>query len=694
MIHRSLLSLFVLLLPVTGFAAGYLEFNEDGTPYKWDNSVNYFLDTSDLGSIPKAGVNGADDLVDQAFAAWSAVPGYTVTFNNGGNASGPSSGDVKLSNLSSYVNFNGTSCPVQDFIIVYDDDGTIFSNLFGSSSSSILGLATPSVLSESTNKITCGYALLNGDAVTDVDTLEYTLMHELGHGKNLSHTQINADLYLDGGNANDQYIPLMFPVIPQNLTAALNGGIGGIKLDDQFSLLYIYNQFVLNTESRIRGKVTGISGDGVLGANVICYDKNNADENVVSWISDAVLDGQGEYVCGHLPAGDYQVKIEPVTVAINQWTQGTPPFIPTEFFNGANESSDSAIDSLADKTDITVGSGDTVEDINLFVNDNGRITSTQTIAGSAGGTNVADLEYFLYVPRSVSKVTFELKTSSSEDLDLYGKCDAPFSLATSTAGPFYDPSDSNQQAVFGGASSSGNEKVVLDGSSTPKVDNCEYHLLVVNYGSSQANFELTATMEGNEPKLRADFNPQNEIQNNGQTLVSLITVQADDDQFTVSSIKFTDAGIKSVSSVTTTSLYADDNNNGRVDAADTLLATGSMNSASRSFTLSNLNLFIKEGQQKQLLVTYQLPASASSLPLMFLFAGLVVFAILGKNKKVGFTISVLFLGMVFGRCSGSDTYDYNPTIQEPTEITAKAAGFGDQYSVQVGKPSSVKEFFE
>lgn len=695
--NRAILVILLLVANIS-HAAGYLEFDDNGTPYKWDNSVTYVVDTSDLGTIMKGNQitpGTADYLVRQAFDAWENV-NPTPAFVGGADASGPNSGDIKLSNFSSYVNLNGTSCPTPDFVVVYDDDGTIFANLFGSSSSSILGLSTPSVLNKVTHKVTCGYALLNGDAVGDLDTLEYTLMHEFGHGRNLEHTQINADLYLDGGNLNDQYIPLMFPVIPQNLTGlggALLGGMGGIKLDDQFSLLYLYNDSVLNNEGRIRGKVRGISGDGVLGANVVCYDKDHPDENVVSWVSDSVLDGQGEYECGHLPDGDYQVRIEPVTIAINQWTQGTPPFIPTEFFNGANESSDASIDALSEKTDVTISSSDTVDNINLFVNDNGRITSTQTITGTAAATDVADLEYFAYVPESVSKVTFELKTNSSQDLDLYGKCDSPFSLATSTAGSFYDPSDPTAQAIFGGAGASGNEEVTLDGSSSPKKDNCEYHLLVVNYGSAAANFQLTVTMEGNKPNLRANFDPKNERQSNGETLVSLVTMQAEDDQFTVESIKFTDTGIKSVSNVSNVALYEDTNNNGRVDAADDLLDTTTISGA-RTFTLNNLNLFIKEGQQKQILVTYQIPSSASSLPLMILLIGVFAVAIFSKNKKIGFTTAILFACVMLNRCSGSDTHDYNPTIEQPTEIKAKASGFGDEYSVQVGKPQSVKEFFE
>ncbi len=607
--------------------------------------------------------------------------------------------DITQSNIATYVNFNGTSCPVQDFVVVYDNDGEIFSDLFGGASQGILGIASPSVLVNSTLKITCGYALINGSSVPDnsgttQQSVLYTLMHELGHGQNIEHSEINEALSTDGSLVNDQYIPLMFPIIPTGLTAALAGGIGGIKLDDQFSIHTLYNQSLLNSEGRIKGTVTNKAGDGLLGVNVICYDKNNPLENVVSWLSDSALDGNGEYICGHLPAGDYQVKIEPVTKAINQWEQGTPPYIPSEFFNGANESSDADIDSLTEKTDIAIASS-TVSNINLITNDNGQVTSTKKVTGTIDPTSAADLEYFIYVPKSVTKATFTLNsTPSTSDVDIYGKCDSPFSLALDTAGPIYNPtSPQTQQAEFAGAGSTGDETVELDSSSSPKVDNCEYHLLLVNYDQAAATFELTATLQGDTPQLKADFSPKKSVQTNGETLVSQAIFEAQDDQFTISSIKFTDTGVLSVGSVSLVSLYEDENNNGRVDAADTLLASTTDMNANRTFTLSNLNLFIDEGKQKKLLITYALPASSSVST--FLVIALVGFVLLGLvRRETRYMVSILFVMTTLTQCSGSSEQDYNPVVVESTDLQAEASGFGDKFNVQVGKPDSVKEFFE
>lgn len=691
---KAIITILSAILPVSALAAGYLEFTNTGLPYKWDSPVTYTIDDGNLGGMTEV---QADALVTQAFAAWAAIPDAALTFVNSGSDAVV---DITSNNVNTYVNFNGTSCPIPDFVVVYDSNGQIFASLFGSAASGILGIASPSVLVNSTRKITCGYALINGDAVpnnlpTTQESVLYTLMHEFGHGQNLVHSQINEDLAEDSNAANDQYIPLMYPVIPTFLTNALAGGAGGIKLDDQFSIHYLYNSSVLNSEGRITGKVKDRQNQGVLGVNVVCYDKNNPEENVVSWISDAGLEGNGEYVCGHLPAGDYQVKIEPVTKAINNWDQGTPPFIPAEFFNGENESSKSDIDDRTEKTDITVATS-TVSGIDFFINDDGKITSTKTVTGTIQPNSAADLEYFIYVPKGANKATFKLESSpSAADVDVYGKCDTPFSLALDTVGPIYNPtSPDSQQADFAGAGSDGNENVELDSSSSPEIDNCEYHLLLVNYDdSSEVTYQLTATLEGDTPQLKAAFNPKNEVQDNGETLVSEVIFEAQDDQFSISSIKFTDIGILSLGSVTAVTLYEDDNNNGRVDEADTILDTTSLDASNRTFTMSNLNVFIDEGRQTNLLITYTMPTT-SSTPLWMGLAlvGFALMFVFGRKNKSMLVVLIALIPLV--QCSGDSEKDYNPIVQETTDLQAEASGFGEQFNLQVGKPSSVKDFFK
>ncbi len=220
--------------------------------------------------------------------------------------------------------------------------------------------------------------------------------------------------------------------------------------------------------------------------------------------------------------------------------------------------------------------------------------------------------------------------------------------------------------------------------------------MLYNYASSSNTFELTATLEGKKPELKADFSPQKSKQDNGDTLVSLGTFEAENDQFSVTGITFTDLGTASLSGVSAISIYEDENKNGKVDSSDILLSqTSSVNSSDRTFTFSNFELFIDEGKQKKVLITYALASSASSSGLLvFVLIGLVIGSIFCSNKKSRYLLMLLFVSIVFGRCSGSGSSDYNPTIDNDSQLTATASGFGDQFSLQVGKPKSVADFFE
>ena len=51
---RLITCTLLFLSPLTTFAAGYLEFDANGHPYKWNSSVTYKVDLGSLGDIPKA----------------------------------------------------------------------------------------------------------------------------------------------------------------------------------------------------------------------------------------------------------------------------------------------------------------------------------------------------------------------------------------------------------------------------------------------------------------------------------------------------------------------------------------------------------------------------------------------------------------------------------------------------------------
>ncbi|MEZ4846054.1 MAG: hypothetical protein R2877_03610 [Bdellovibrionota bacterium] len=157
-----------------------------------------------------------------------------------------------------------------------------------------------------------------------------------------------------------------------------------------------------------------------------------------------------------------------------------------------------------------------------------------------------------------------------------------------TTGPLYNPNSPNQQqAQFAGAGATGNEEVTLNNSSTPEIDNCEYHVILTNYSGTTVDYELTITLEGDTPRLKANFDPQRKIQDGKTTLVP-----GDFPNSGRSVPDFIrqgeDTGIESIANVSEARIYEDTNNNGRVDAADTLLSqTSNIDSATKTFTFSN-----------------------------------------------------------------------------------------------------------
>jgi hypothetical protein len=686
---KQMAVIIVLALPVIGHAAGYLEFDNQGRPYKWDGPVEYRVDMGPLSTLIDN--TAGNILVDNVFANWAAIGG--LTFVEGL----PAPADINNVNFNTYINYLGSSCPaaVNDvMLIMFDDDGAWFNDEFGDNNG-ILGIASPSGLN-SQLKVTCGYALINGLAIDGYladapNAATYIMMHEFGHAFNLEHSQIEV--------ASEANLPLMYPIIPDNLLLALGGGMNGIKLDDQFSFRHLYDTPTLATQGTIRGTVKTKEDNGVLGANVICRDRDNPDQNAVSWVSDAVLDGNGAYECRNLPAGQYDVEIQPIQVAINNWEGTIPPFVPSEFYSGDDESFDPDVDDLESSSAVNVSLAATTNLINIVINEDGRVVSEKKITGSIGPQNTTDFEHLVYVPKSVSSAKFELSGApSSADIDIYGRCNDPFSIVPPPlVPPIYNPgSPQFQQAEFAGASIGPTELVTLNSSSTPKIENCDYHLILVNYSSSNATYELTVTLVGDEPRLRTDFVPTKSRQDNGETLVSRVTFQAENDQFAIKSFTLTDLGIDSLSSVTAASIYEDDNNNGEVDDGDDLLATtSSINASTRKFTLSGLGIFVDEDDQKNYLITYTMPASAS-------FSWIAAFLLLGMTLSLIFlpksryaTLSIVLISMIFlGRCSSGGNEPFNPRVEKETEINAVASGFGEKFSVQTGKPDSVEDFFK
>ncbi|MEZ4819079.1 MAG: hypothetical protein R3A45_03960 [Bdellovibrionota bacterium] len=468
-----------------------------------------------------------------------------------------------------------------------------------------------------------------------------------------------------------------------------------------FRFLYLYAQDEIANGGSIQGTITNRFGEGVLATNVICRD-TSAVENAVSWVSGAELQGNGAFTCGLLPNGDYEVEVSPIETAINIW-EDNPPFIATEYYSGTDESFDPDVDDRDGAADVSV-SGSAINNINIVLNEDGRLQNNVTVVSSiVAGTpfdssvipSIHDLEYFFFVPSNARTVTFTLEANdTNDDIDLLVRCGSPFSLATGIVGPLYDQSDpANDQSDVVGVTTSGLETIELTSSSSPSIQECEYHLVLVNYTDEVVGFELTATIMGNQPKVILDFTAQNQLQDNGETLVASLTAIAKGDRFVIDDITFTDEGKVGAGNATAAKLYRDDNENGQIDDSDTLLGQTTQIS-NGEFTITGVNMYLLDDERQEFLVTYDLNNAAGPQWWMWLLIlGIVLSGIFVAPKsslKILFIISMLASGI---SCSSGGSSDYNIKILQKSDVVATALGFGDAFSIENDAVQSVQDFF-
>src|SRR5262249_9538906 len=120
-----------------------------------------------------------------------------------------------------------------------------------------------------------------------------------------------------------------------------------------------------------------------------------------------------------------------------------------------------------------------------------------TRTGTVNAVSITDLDYFITIPKGAKELTFDLvatnPTNPAPDLDILGTCGSEVSLS-----PLIDFFG---QFDFKTNSPSGTEKVVINGSSQPKLKNCAYHVVILNSSGVTADFSLTATAVPGNPAI-------------------------------------------------------------------------------------------------------------------------------------------------------------------------------------------------
>ncbi len=689
------------------YAAGFID-NKNGTPYRWKQGVDivYRVDPSALNNdISNA---AAKTIIASAFNAWKSVSivsglNFVDAVDLPGGTNLPT--DVTGTNYQDYVRINEEDDSFEnvtdDTVVLLDADGTIFEDLFGGQSNFILGIASPGGFDEATFTITKGFAIINGAASgVDSDSVLATMTHEFGHMLNLAHTQLNEEEVCNGDISDDAVIPTMFPFLPCEDPTVLST----LSRDDEFSLAYLYpNPTNFAAQGSITGQILRRDEEGVRAVNVICRKKDNPRVDAVSWISDQVIANKGEYECRNLGTGSYTVEIQPITLAIN-FFDPDPPFIASEFYNGANESFDPKVDGRTVSQDVAVTEGGTTTGINIILNEDGRLISGQDVAGSASPLSIsgyADLEYFVTIPPGASKVRFELDSKvSNVDIDLHGRCDQEFALTgdlqVRTSPPIFDLDPSvPQQSEFNGVEPGGVESVELSSESSPPLKECTYHLLVTNLSNQSVQFNLKATVEGGSPSFKVTSGGAIEVTDGlGEILVMSRIFSAEGETFDVKSLVVTDQGNGDLSRVSSVKLYADDGN-GTITSEDRLVATATtIDTEKREITFSGLIESFTSGSSQTYLVTYGVGVSTSGYGILWVLLSIGFFFSALKNPiRTKGLVAVLGIFILSISCGGKGGYRATIKNKESIEVTGQTFGTSINISVEGAETESVKDFF-
>lgn len=697
---KRTLVLSLLFLVSVLQAAGFID-HENGSPYKWKpvGPVTYRVDPGDLTNFNPALTNATlKTMLNQAFSTWTGVSLATgLSFSVGTDLPA----DVTGSNFSSHLAPTGDglfeNVVNNQVVVLFDEDGTILENMFPDEDvSGVLGLASPGRYNASNLQITAGYIVLKGSVGTSQNEMLSTMVHEIGHLLNLAHSQLNHVEADNGSSADDNVIPTMYPILPLDETALVS-----LHKDDEFALGYLYpNAATYPAKGFLKGKIVRRNETGVQGVYVSCRNTSSPKTMAVSWISDALRVGNGEYVCGNLDAGTYSVEIEPIFRAINFYSP-PPPFIVSEYYNGASESHSPQKDLTNAATASSVTLGLTTEPITVVLNEDGRVRSGDAVEGvtsfSMTGGNVSSKDYFITVPPGAKSATFELTTlTPGQDFDLFGRCDEEFSVAP-TADTIYSNNNDPMQAEFFGVQNGGNEKVTLTSSSSPSLQACTYHVVVRNFNGGSGDFSLKMTIEGVSPRLKVENDGANYTTLGSRETVVVRKFDALGDTMEITGLLFKDAGTGSLDQILEASLYEDTDGSRGLSQGDELISqTFVFDQIERTFSFTNLDFVIEPNSPKHLMVAYEKTTSAKIN--WFLSLALVSLVVMGlKRRKARVMLLGLFILVFQLQCGKSESIrEYEPKLSEENAVTVLGFSFGSDVTVDVdeGTADSVKDFFD
>lgn len=334
-----------LLLASSAQAGGPISVAPDGTSSAWGSTIALHPETGTCGSFTNAQMV---TKIETNLALWENISGVDLNFNI---TTGTITADVTDANYTSFFVDSNDDAGLNDSInpVVFDDDGGIVADLFGSSARfSVLGFAGPDGFTDDFHTIADGQAFFNcrcladnlncGSVVFSEDDLDFTMVHEVGHMIGLDHTQVNED----EADASDTCsttvagdctgVPTMYP---QSVDA--DEQITPTR-DDEVALQALYGATSLaNNFATVVGTLVDSSGKALRCADVQAIPSSTDDTiAIVSGINasnedlddDGFTDGDGECLsgCGDFtlrgldPDQNYNLFVVPIS---SRWTGGS-----------------------------------------------------------------------------------------------------------------------------------------------------------------------------------------------------------------------------------------------------------------------------------------------------------------------------------------------------------------------------------